>query len=157
MLYNFIFFASLIFGTNLSLAAEAPPFSLTAINLKERINLSDYQGQTIILDFWASWCAPCLSSLPVYQTWHDAGKVQVVSINVDDDLKDAIAMIKALNLSFPVAYDYDKSVAKLFDVYALPVAFLIDKNGTIKLRHEGYKSTDATQLLQRIQKINSIH
>jgi thiol-disulfide isomerase/thioredoxin len=157
MPFNFIFVALLLFFSNSSFATEVPTFSLTALNQKKPINLSDYHGQTIILDFWASWCAPCLKSLPVYQNWHVAGEILVVSVNVDDDLKDAIAMIKDLNLTFPVAYDYDKSVAKLFGVYALPVAFLIDKNGKIMLRHEGYQSKDAIQLLQEIQKINSLH
>lgn len=157
MPYKFIFFALLLFNIPRSFADEAPEFSLTAINQKALVNLSDYQGQTIILDFWASWCAPCLSSLPVYQNWHVAGNVKVVSVNVDDYIKDAKAMIKNLNLTFPVAYDKDKSVAKLFGVNALPVAFLIDKNGKIMFRHEGYQPKDAIQLLNEIQKLNSTH
>jgi peroxiredoxin len=157
MPYKYIFFALLLFNIPRSFADEAPEFSLTAINQKALVNLSDYQGQTIILDFWASWCAPCLSSLPVYQNWHVAGNVKVVSVNVDDYIKDAKAMIKNLNLTFPVAYDKDKSVAKLFGVNALPVAFLIDKNGKIMFRHEGYQSKDAIQLLNEIQKLNSTH
>ena len=153
---NSKFIILLLFGINLSFAAETPTFSLTGLNQKKPIILSDYQGQTVLVDFWASWCAPCLSSLPVYQSWHVAGDVQVVSVNVDDNLQDGLDMLKKLNLTFPVAYDEDKSVAKLFGVYALPVAFLIDKNGQIILRHDGYQSKDAKILWQEIQKINKL-
>jgi thiol-disulfide isomerase/thioredoxin len=137
---------------NLNAANATQTFALPALNQEKDIELGEYRGKTILLDFWASWCAPCLRSLPLYQQWHDEGEIVVVSVNVDDHSQDALAMINKLKLRFPVAFDEEKEVAKSFNVFALPVVFIIDQEGKAVFRHEGFTADDTVKLLTIIKK-----
>lgn len=126
----------------------APNFSGALIQGKGEVSLSDYQGQPVLLDFWASWCSSCLKSLPLFQTWHERSLdgVRIVSINVDEYKSDGIKMVEKLALTFPVIYDPTLSIAAKYNVKALPVTFLIDAKGVVRLRHDGFNAGDGKKL-----------
>ena len=103
--------------------------------------LSDYKGKTVVLSFWASWCAPCRKELPALaELAAKRPEVTFFAVNVDKERKLAAHFLQELKLLLPVAYDPDSSVMARFDVVSMPTMFMIDKNGTVKFRKAGFSS-----------------
>lgn len=104
--------------------------------------LQQYAGKVVLLDFWASWCSPCLKSFPWMndlQQKHGSDGFVVVAINVDQDRKLADAFLAKRPAQFRVEYDSAGAIARKFDVQAMPTSFLIDRQGKVRFRHEGFK------------------
>jgi len=121
-----------------SLDAPAPDFNL--VNLEgETIQLEDFRGKPILLNFWASWCAPCRLEMPTFQSRYDkfAGELAVVAINNGEDLEDVKVFTDEFNLTFDVLLDPKADVQLLYQVHAYPTTFLIDHDGVIRIRHIG--------------------
>ena len=138
-----------------SLAERAPDFSLPAIEGAETLSLSDFEGQVVYLDFWASWCGPCLLSFPAMADWQARFVEQgfsVIAINLDDDRDAAIRFLEGRDIEFPVLVDESGSTPVAYDLPGLPTSFLIDRQGEIILRHAGFKASDAEHLEAAIKK-----
>jgi len=127
---------------------KAINFSLYDIRTNKTVKLSDYYGKVIYLDFWASWCSSCVKALPLFSQWQKelGDDFVVISVNVDEEKSDGIAMAKKLGLDYPIAYDGKLSVARMYKATALPFSFIIDKNGDIHYRHVGFRDKDAIKL-----------
>jgi len=127
---------------------KAINFSLYDIQSNKTVKLSDYYGKVIYLDFWASWCSSCAKALPLFTQWQKefGDDFVVISVNVDEEKSDGIAMAKKLRLEYPIAYDGNLSVARMYKATALPFSFIIDKNGDIHYRHIGFRDKDAIKL-----------
>jgi thiol-disulfide isomerase/thioredoxin len=125
------------------------------ISSQAQIRLSDYYGKVIYLDFWASWCASCVKSLPLFQQWQQelGDDFVVISVNVDEFKDDALTMIKRLQLNYPIGYDKDLTVAKMYATSVLPYAFIIDKSGNIYYKHIGFKDRDGEKLKMMIMEL----
>ena len=123
---------------------QAPAFTLKDTNGK-KVSLSDYKGKAVVLDFWATWCAPCKIEIPWLQKLHDQYASQglvVLGISEDDlDLEDKAALFKQkqeiaesaskLGITYPVLFD-DANVAKPYGgVDALPTTFYVDRSGKV--------------------------
>ena len=136
-------------------AEKAPDFSLRAIESAETLSLSDFEGQVVYLDFWASWCGPCLLSFPAMADWQARFAEQgftVVAINLDDDRDAAIRFLEGRDIEFPVLVDESGSTPVAYDLPGLPTSFLIDRQGEIILGHAGFKASDAVRLEAAIKK-----
>jgi thiol-disulfide isomerase/thioredoxin len=159
MLFNNALILLLVFSLNVNAtsikAVPAMNFSLMEINSESSIELSDYYGKVIYLDFWASWCSSCAKALPLFTQWqHELGEeFVIISINVDENIDDALAIIKKLRLNYPIAYDKDLKVAKMYSTLVLPYAFIIDKTGNIQYKHIGFKDGDAEKLQKIIKRL----
>ena len=100
-----------------------------------------------MLDFWASWCAPCKISMP-----HLAGLTKkyknfvVVAVNIDDDKQNAINFLKEIGLDINAVHDSEKKVVSAYDVPEMPTAYLIDQYGTIQYMHSGYSQDKLEKL-----------
>jgi thiol-disulfide isomerase/thioredoxin len=109
----------------------------------EDVRLSDYQGQVILLDFWATWCAPCRIEMPwfveFYETYRAEGFV-VLALDVDDPVPAIQSFAARYGMEFPVLVGADRDDVK--DAYGPPVgyptAFLIDREGRICKSHTGF-------------------
>lgn len=110
---------------------SAPDFTVYDSNGKA-VNLSDYFGKPIVLNFWASWCPPCKSEMPHFETaYKENTDVQFLMVNMTsgDTKADADAFIKDEGYTFPVLFDTDGDAAMTYGASSLPVTFFIDKNG----------------------------
>jgi len=126
---------------------EAPlDFTLSSVDGGE-ITLSDYAGRVILLDFWATWCAPCRDEIPglieLYERYGDAGFV-VLGVAVDDEKAAVEAYVEELGMSYPVLVEDGRY--ELRDAYGplvgFPTSFLITREGTICVRHVGIASKE---------------
>lgn len=104
--------------------------------------LDDYAGKVVLIDFWASWCGPCRQSFPwmnaMQAKYSDDGLV-IVAVNVDNDLADANRFLNDFPARFQVHFDDDKSLAREYEVVAMPSSFLIGRDGQVVKKHMGFK------------------
>jgi peroxiredoxin len=103
--------------------------------------LPDMDGNVILLDFWASWCAPCKASFPamdeIYQEYKNQGFV-ILAVSVDNTAKAYEKFAAKSKVSFPLVLDTDKKLVGTAEIEAMPTSFLIDKKGVIRSVHNGY-------------------
>jgi len=114
---------------------RAPDFQLITTS-GENVALTDYKGNPVLINFWASWCPPCLAEMPaiqkVYQEYSPKGFV-VLAINAtnQDNQNSAIEFVEENNLTFPILLDLDGRVGNQYLVQSLPTSYFIDRTGKI--------------------------
>jgi peroxiredoxin len=119
--------------------APAPDFSLVGLDGTE-VRLSEYRGDVVLINFWATWCGPCRAEMPLlqdrYLALHDAGLV-VLAVNDDEPAGDVTAFAQELELTFPVLLDPGAKVQNLYRVLGYPTSFLVGRDGVIQRVHVG--------------------
>jgi peroxiredoxin len=114
----------------------APDFALETAD-GETIRLSELRGRPVVMNVWASWCPPCREEMPalerVYQAYQQQGAVVLgVNSTIQDQRQDALAFTAGQGLTFPILFDADGEVTKLYGVRALPTTYFIDAQGVIQ-------------------------
>lgn len=133
----------------------APEIGLTDLSGKA-VKLADLRGKIVLVDFWASWCAPCRESLPVLERlskrYVDKGLV-IVGVNIDKtpDLARSFLEKNRLALTFPVVNDKKHEVAGRYAPPTMPSSYVIDKEGRVRSVHAGFKASDAAKLEAEIK------
>jgi peroxiredoxin len=127
---------------------SAPKFSLRSIK-GETLSLADFKNKGIVLNFWASWCEPCIAELPSLERLHNILKdknAQVVSIVIDDSEELVKAEVAKAGVTYPVLLDSNSTVKNLYKVSGVPETFLIKPDGTIasQLNSDGMIKTKIT-------------
>jgi cytochrome c biogenesis protein CcmG/thiol:disulfide interchange protein DsbE len=115
-------------------SGKAPDFSLTTFE-GETITLSDFQGQVVVINFWASWCLPCRDESPYLEaTWRKYKDKGVVFIGVDyvDTEKEALAYIEEFDLSFHNGPDLGTRISRDYRIQGVPETFYVGKDGTLR-------------------------
>lgn len=154
--------ASADIAENLSLGKMAPAFTLRDTNGR-KVSLSDYKGKAVIVDFWATWCAPCKVEIPWLEKFHDqyaSQGLEILGVSEDDldldnkaklaDEKQAIAKKAAqMKINYPVLIDdasvdtpYGKLVGNTQGIDGLPTTFFIDRDGKVIASTLGLVSRD---------------
>jgi thiol-disulfide isomerase/thioredoxin len=125
-------------------ASAAAPAAFDSI-----LDLDDYRGRVVYLDFWASWCNPCRKAFPwmdaLHKQYADRG-LAVVAVNLDRDRKSAEAFLAENPASFRVVYDPEGSLATEYQLEGLPSSFLIDRLGAVRDRHVGFRKEDSERM-----------
>ncbi len=133
----------------------APDFALKS-STGENMRLSEYRGDVVMVNFWATWCGPCRQEMPLldelYQRYSRVG-FNLLGVNIDDDSRRAMQMIEELGVNFPVLFDARKQVSELYDVDAMPVTVIIDREGTVRYVHQGYKPGYEDKYLTQIRSL----
>jgi peroxiredoxin len=133
----------------------APDFVLKSAS-GNNLRLSEYRGEVVMINFWATWCGPCRQELPLldelYGRYNKVG-FSLLGVNIDDDSGKAMQMVEELGVSFPVLFDKQKEVSKLYAVEAMPVTVLVDREGTIRHIHHGYKPGYEQDYLNEIRSL----
>ncbi len=137
-------------------AALAPDCTFAGFESATERTLSQYRGKVVYLDFWASWCGPCLESFPFMNRLHsqlqDKGLV-VLAVNLDENLEDGAQFLAQHRVDFAAAVDSGQECAKKFQLKAMPSSFLIDRNGRIRARHLGFRAGEAEQFGKQVEQL----
>ena len=106
----------------------APGFTLAALGEPGRqVSLSQYAGQPVIVNFWASWCEPCQQETPLLARWHaQHGHVVLLGLDENDVTASALEFARAKGVTYPLAFDPDMSAASAYGVDALPQTFFLN-------------------------------
>lgn len=147
-----VFTASSLASSGLT-GQPAPDFALKS-STGENLRLSEYRGDVVMINFWATWCGPCRQEMPLldelYTRYQRVG-FNLLGVNIDDDSNRAMSMIRELGVNFPVLFDARKEVSKMYDVDAMPVTVLIDRAGNVRYVHQGYKPGYEEKYLDQIR------
>src|SRR5580692_8414591 len=131
----------------------APGFTLPARG-GSTIDLSQFKGQVVMINFWASWCGPCRQEMPLlegmYKKYQPLG-FTLIGVNVEPDQKDAESFLKQTPVTFPVLFDAKSKVSGLYNVQGMPTTVFIDRKGKVRLVHESYKPGDENLYLDQIR------
>ena len=155
-----LLFTALLLGLlGLAQASEvsgpAPDFTLRS-NSGKNLKLSDFRGQVVLLNFWASWCGPCRQEMPALDKLHKRYSklgFTVLGVNVEEDSAQAKRMLKEVRVSFPILFDTQNTASKLYQVAAMPTTVIIDRDGNMRYLHKGYKPGEESVYKKWVKKL----
>ena len=124
------------------LAAQFALLAAAPAPAAETLDLDQYAGKVVVLDFWASWCEPCRRSFPWLNAMHarygDDGLV-IVGVNLDMERADAQRFLDEYPADFSIVYDENQALARQYEVVAMPSSYVIGRDGKLAARHMGFK------------------
>ena len=133
----------------------APAFTLAALT-GQQSTLSQYKGQVVMVNFWATWCGPCQQEMPLldqmYKKFKPAG-FTLIGVNVDKEAAPVKDLMARKPVSFPVLLDPANQVSKAYHVDEMPSSVIIDRKGEIRYIHRGYKPGDENEYQDRIRQL----
>ena len=134
----------------------APEFLLATLD-DQKSSLEDYKGQYVLLNFWATWCPPCLEEMPsmesIYQRYQGKG-FTVVAISSDEGGKaDITPFIDKLGVTFPILIDADKAVSSIYGATNLPLSFLLNPEGEVIAGSEGARDWESPEAISVLDEL----
>ena len=151
-LFSFIFTSPVLaegLMDSINGSPKAGGFNLEGIDGK-KVNLSDYKGKFVLLNFWATWCAPCRKEMPAMSNLHDefgADALEVVGVHVGPSLAGVKKFLEAVPVSFTILMDKDMSLAS-WGVQGLPTTFLINPEGKLIYKAVGEREWDSPEMVK---------
>jgi peroxiredoxin len=145
---------SVLAATKLS-GTPAPDFVLKSLS-GDNLRLSEFRGEVVMVNFWATWCGDCRAQLTELNDWYgtyQGAGLQLLAVSLDRSLAEVGRTADQLNLSYPVLHDADLSVSKLYDVSSMPVSVLIDRDGVVRDVIEGFRRTREQSFLDRVREL----
>jgi len=124
------------------------------------LDVRQWSGRVVYLDFWASWCAPCRQSFPWMQKMgrtYEAQGLTIVSINVDQSRADAERFLMRFPPDFDVRFDPTGSLAEQYKVIGMPTSFILDRHGTVRFTNVGFLPLDEPQYEREIRQLLAEH
>lgn len=134
----------------------APLCALTSLDGIRVPDTHHYRGKVLYVDFWASWCGPCVQSFPFVNDLDrdlQAKGLQVLAVNLDENPDDAKTFLAQHPASFPVVADASGQCPLDFGVQAMPSSYLVDRRGVIRHIHLGFRAGEAAQLRSQVEQL----
>jgi len=138
-----------------STSGPAPNFTLKSLSGKN-LKLSELAGNVVLINFWASWCGPCLQEMPLLNAIHKKYEplgFTVLGVNVEENSANARAFLAERGVDFPILLDTKNQVSKMYDVVAMPTTVVVDRDGNMRFLHKGYKTGDEKQYRSMVKKL----
>lgn len=113
---------------------RAPDFVLETTE-GDSTRLSDFRGERVLLNFWATWCPPCRAEMPDMQKFHEDGDVVILGVNLTDtrnESEDVYPFLDEFGITFPILLDRSGEISYLYQIQPIPTSFLIDSHGIIQ-------------------------
>lgn len=128
-----------------------PDFELETLDGDE-LKLSDFVGEKVVVNFWASWCGPCRAEIPDMQKLYETHDVQILAVNLTDtETKEENIgeFVDEFGMTFPVLLDRGSIAATMYQIKPIPTTYLIDSNG--KVHNKAFGALNYEQLVQEIE------
>ncbi len=158
--------ATVILGLLIGVSASASngeryaltPFSLERLSqntANELVTLEDYRDKVVLVNFWATWCPPCVHELPSMQSLHDAldGRpFEILALNMGEDPRQISQFLNSFGteLKFPILLHADREVAPQWQIRAMPTSMLVDKQGRLVNVMTGAREWDSEEMVNTI-------
>ncbi|MFC2948161.1 redoxin domain-containing protein [Virgibacillus sediminis] len=139
--------------TGLDIGNKAPDFTLKGLNGKE-MKLSDFRGQRVMLNFWATWSPPCRAEMPDMEEFYQNKDVSVLAVNLTETESSGQGVeefVEEYGLSFPVLMDEKTVVADTYAIQPVPTTYMIDSNGVIQ--HKAFGAMNYDMMVQEFEKM----
>ncbi len=136
-------------------AADIAAFELEDVN-GHLHRLSDYQGKVVLINFWASWCPPCIQEIPGMQRLAKSLRnrpFEIIAINVSEQKQRALYQSKRINMTFTVLLDTEGKTFRHWQAKILPTSFIVDKKGRIRYLAQGPLEWDSDEVSVIIEKL----
>lgn len=118
------------------------------------VDLNKLRGQVILLNFWASWCAPCLEELPTLEALHhNIPSLQIVGISIDSDSSAYEEFLSAQHVDFLTVIDPEQRTNALYSTFRPPESYIIDKHGLIRRKFIGPQTWTSPEIVRYIEKL----
>jgi cytochrome c biogenesis protein CcmG/thiol:disulfide interchange protein DsbE len=152
---SFIIFGFvLVCHNSFAAVTQAPEINLPGMD--GEVRLENLKGKVVYLDFWASWCVPCVKSFPwmhdIKQSYADKG-FEILAVNLDKDRKLADEFLRQMEVNFMVAFDEDGKSAADYKLKGMPSSYLIGRDGKVYASHIGFREKDKEELEQAIEQL----
>lgn len=110
----------------------------------EVTSLAAYEGEPVVVNFWASWCGPCVAEMPEFETVHQdlQGEVRFLGLNTQDDRASADQLVERTGVTYDLALDPDGELFRAFEVFAMPSTYFVNERGEIAHQHSGIATED---------------
>jgi peroxiredoxin len=128
----------------LQVGEAAPDFTLTTLEGKT-VQLSDFEGQGVFINFWASWCEPCKAEMPDMQAQYEAMQgegVEILAVNIAEGELPVRRFVERYGLTFPVLLDQDRALTRRYAIGDLPTSIFVDKDQNVVAKFERMLSED---------------
>jgi len=135
---------------------RAPDFQARSVVGDAEVVLHEMRGKVVLVDFWASWCAPCNAAMPQLEKLSKefpSDQFVVLGVNVDKKLADARRALEKRPVTYPNASDPTGMLPKRFGLQTMPTSYLIDQDGVVRLVHRGFRNGDIDELREQVQKL----
>ena len=136
-------------------SVTAEEFELTALS-GEELTLSSFEGALVLLNFWATWCPPCVEEMPSLQNLHDRldrHELSVLGVNVQEDPETVAEFVERLELAFPIVLDRSGAVSRRYAVRGMPMSYLIAPDGRVLGAKVGFHIWDAEGFPERFRAV----
>lgn len=133
----------------------APDLAIQTLNGQGDLTLDALSGKVVLVDFWATWCAPCKQSFPALEAMskRHGTRLAIIGVSVNDDADGVAEFAKEMGTTFPVGWDKGHAIAERWNVSTMPSTFILDDKGTVRFVHAGYHDGEDATIDKEIEEL----